>query len=164
MASQRDQYANIANASAAVEDGTINFTEILTGISLGQGKGIVIDQIDYSLSISTLQAMDTDGDLVQFAWTASNSITTLELDQKSVIHKAQLNRVHAGTPANAIFIENPYIYQFFPPIIFASPRIYLAAKGTGLTAGFVKSRLYFRYVDLSAQEYLEIAESFVLVG
>ena len=163
-----DKYANMANASVEVTAGALAFTELLTGISLGQGTGIIIDQIDYYINPNMLADFDTDVDTLRIAWTASNSITSIDTDQKSVIHTIAAMRIDFGTSvtdeSRTALVFMPITKQFFPPIIVAAPRLYLAATGDAGLTGSVKSRVYFRYVKLSSQEYLEIAESFVLVG
>ena len=57
------------------------------------------------------------------------------------------------------------MHQFFPPIIRASPRIFLGAETVGFAgAGTFFARMYFRYIDLSTQEYLELAETGLVIG
>ena len=160
----QDKYANMASATVDV-NGTITFTELLTGISLGQGMGILIDQIDYTPSIAALADIDADSDAIQYGWCTSNAVTTLANSQKQVIHAGFLAGVAHGTAGNMNLIDIPLTRQFFPPLIVAAPRLFLASLGAGtVTEGSVESRIYYRYISLSSQEYLEIAESFVLVG
>ena len=163
-----DKYANLANATVVESAAsTLTFIELLTGISLGQGMGMIIDQIDYYPGTGALEDLVAAGDFFETGWTTSNTITTLGIDNKSVIHNMRMHsEVAIGTPASAGHpVTLPKVYQFFPPIILAAPRIFLGVVGSSMAAAVtIRSRLYFRYVKLSAQEYLELAESFILVG
>lgn len=165
---QRDRYANIA-AAYAVEAaaGTMVFTELLTGISLGQGVGIIIDQIDYEFDNDSIKAIIAANDILAMGWFSTNTLTAFNPSDNRQIHAISLHgEAVVGTQASAnSLIKQPYVSQFFPPIIVASPRLYLGVLGLSMAVvagGY--SRLYYRYVELSSQEYLELAETFVLVG
>ena len=163
-----DRYSNLLSANVLESAaGTITFQEIVTGISLGQGIGMLIDQIDYYPSGSGLELLVATLDQMQLAWTVNTSLSSLNPDTSGVIHTISIHTgAPIGTPAsNGRPIILPLQYQFFPAMIVASPRLYFACVGTNLAAVFsARSRLYFRYVSLSSQEYLELAEAFVLVG
>lgn len=165
MARSSDKYANIASASTVIDNATYTFTELLTGISLGQGMGIVIDQIDYTRTITALADLDNDSDYVQYGWTTSNTLTSLAVTTRGVIHSEMLARIDAGTAGDSHILQEPHVAQFFPPLIVAAPRLFLATYGGGtVSEGNIQSRIYFRYISLTSQEYLELAETFVLVG
>lgn len=164
MASVKDIYANIVSATADATSGTPNFTEVNLGISLGSKVGIIIDSIEYLPSLGLLNEFQDDGDLCVFGWSSSNSLSAPAISDSQVIDFNQMSFMAFGTPANGRFDIFPYKKSFLPPIIVASPRIYFYVDATGPNAGNVKCRLYFRYVELSTQEYLELAETFQLVG
>lgn len=163
-----DRFANLAHVQVVESAaGTATYQELLTGISLGQGIGILIDQIEYFLGSGTIELLLAAGDEVSMGWTTSNAAGSLGYDQRRTIHQANINAgTIVGTPASgAGIIAMPLVYQFFPPLIVAAPRIYLATLGISLASVVtVDSRLYFRYTSLSPQEYLELAETFQLVG
>jgi len=163
-----DRYTNLASAHAIeTVSATINFAELVTGISLGVGIGMLIDQIDYEFRVSSIEDLVAVGDFMDAGWFTSNAPSVMDMDDRRLIHKCRLQAEPViGTPASAANpFQQPLVYQFFPPMIIAAPRIYLAAHSGSLAAGAdVRSRLYFRYIDLSTQEYLELAEAFILVG
>jgi len=159
-----DKYANMAAVSMTLSAGALQFVELQTGISLGQGMGILIDEIDYYIETGAKEDMGANGDSIIMAWTASNSISDIPISDKSVIHQHQCQYFEQGTPANFAYVTEPSVYQFLPPMIVAAPRIYLAAKSNAAVTGYLRSRLMYRFIKLTSQEYLEIAESFVLVG
>ena len=164
----QDKYANLASLALTMSAAdTETFGELLTGISLGQGRGMLIDQIDYYFDQGTIALMVGVGDEMLVGWTSSAQASALGFARRTTIHAMNLNQGPViGTPASAGgLVRQPFIHQFNPPIVVAAPRLFLAAASASLgTAGIVSSRIYFRYITLTALEYLELAETFVLVG
>ena len=164
MARNEDRFANILMAEV-VESGanTLTFKEILTGISLGMGIGMIIDQIDYWPPTNMGAQLVATIDRIRMGFTVSDSITELNADDRSIIHMVEF---HSGGAAAVPQIHtNPIPFQFFPPIIRASPRLFLAIEGESIAAAVTaQARMYFRYIDLSTQEYLELAETGLVIG
>ena len=164
MPRSQDRFANIAMVSAT-ESGvtTLTYKELLTGVSLGASIGILIDQIDYFIPNTAFNSLVDDGDGLQIAWCVSDTPTALVADDRSIIHMMEMTK-ELLTSGVAIDLS-PKVFQFFPPIIRASPRLYLAVLGVATAAALtVQSRLYFRYIDLTTQEYLELAETGLVLG
>ena len=166
-----DRYSNIASIGVTQSAAnSITFAELLTGISLGQGIGMVIDQIDYYID-TVLVDMILNTDRIAVAWTVSSAPPSLLLSSavadSRIIHLATMAEPADGVANNSN--TNPMIFpisfQFFPGLIVASPRLFFGIHSTGFTGNrSAQSRLYFRYLDLTSQEYLELAEAFILVG
>ena len=162
-----DRYANImsgtVNMSAA---NIITFLAINTGVGLQSKQGMLIDQIDYFPTITALGEMTTAGDTIQFGLTVSNGVTSLfDFTDRRVIHSAILGRVDFGTAASAQLQALPVTRQFFPALIVAEPTLYFAALTAGLaSAATIRFRVYFRFIELTDRNILEIAQSFILVG
>lgn len=165
---QEDRYSNVAAAVVTeTAAGTLTFTELLTGISLGQGTGLLIDQFDYYPNGATLELLVATGDRFLMGWTVNNTVSSLEPTTSGVIHSMRMSvEPVIGTPASGGHpILMPVSFQFFPSMIVASPRLYLGVQSNSLTSAAAgRARIYFRYIDLTSQEYLELAEAFVLVG
>ena len=164
---REDRFANIAAArvteSAA---GTITFTEMLTGISLGQGVGMLIDQIDYYVGFGTLEdVVDLADRLHVFVGSSDDVTDPAVMTDRRILHSMGMTGVMVGAVVSLTHEYRPRVYQFFPPLIIAAPRLYLGILGVSLASPAVADvRIYFRYVGLSPQQYLELAESFVLTG
>jgi len=163
----QDRFANIASGEVTMSAAnTITFTEILTGISLGVGVGILIDEIDYYPSSAALRELVGNADSIAMGWTTSNAVSDLvDAADRRVIHSINLVASIVGAVVSLHVLKVPFVHQFFPPTIFASPRIYLGTNTGGFgAAALVRSRLYYRFIELNAQEYLEIAETFQLTS
>ena len=165
---REDRFANLASA-AVVESaaGTLTYTELLTGISIGAGIGMLFDRIAYQFNSATIALIIGAGDSVQGGWFTSKDAAAFDYNDRRLIDSAILQMAPIiGTPASAAFpIEMPIVHHFSPPLIVASPRIYLGVIGLSLASVTnLISRLYFRYQPLTDKEYLELAEAFVLMG
>lgn len=161
-----DRYANIASATST-EDvaGTLKWAEIITGISLGQGVGLLVDQVDYIFDPGTLEDVIAAADVVQAGWSVSSTPGSFSLNDRSIVHHMQVSQSLVGAVVSQSHFIQPFQHQFFPPIPLASPRIYFGVRGISLAgAAQCISRLYFRYIELTDKEYLELAETFILVG
>lgn len=162
-----DRFANIASGDVTLSAANvITFDEVLTGISLGVGVGMIFDEIDYFPSVQALNELVATADEMFMAWTISNDIPDLEdVSDRRILHAMHLKSLLVGAVVSLTHFKTPFVHQFFPPLIVAAPRIYFAADTGGFgTARRFRSRLYYRFIELSAQEYLEIAETFQLTS
>lgn len=158
-----DRYAGIAGTKVTANGATITYNGLLTGIGLGTKKGMLIDKIEYIYPAGDLDALTT-GQGIVLAWTVQDSLTSLTLTNRGVIHYSQVNCAIFGAAANAVLEVQPFEYFFTPPIIVAEPEIFLTVQGPAGAAGEYLSRFYYRYIDLRDVDFLEIAQSFNLIG
>lgn len=164
---QTDRFANIASAEVTLSAANVlSFAEVLTGVSLGVGVGILIDEIDYTPDAVALQSLVANTDDIQMAWTTSTGVTDLaDPSDRRILHAMRLVPSIIGSVVSLTLYKIPWVHQFFPPIIIAAPRIHFAGDSSGIaTPPVYRSRLYYRYIELSTQEYLEIAETFQLTS
>ena len=162
-----DRYANIASATVTESGtGTLTFQEILTNVGPVVKVGMLLDEINYHIPAAEITKLVGDGDEIRMGWTVSNQVTDLEdFTDRRILHTASLIRKESGTPGNFAFHRNPMQYQFFPPLIHAERRIYLAVLGVSLASAVtVRSRIYYRTVDLTPQNFLELSQTFQLIG
>ena len=165
---REDRFANLAAASVVeVTPGTLAYQELLTGISIGAGIGMLIDQFSYSFGSVTIANLVASGDLVQAGWFTSKEPTSFDFNDRRLIDMiSYFNEPTIGTAASGgTPFKQPASNMFSPPMVIASPRLFLGILGISLAVvAEVTSRIYFRYQPLTNQEYLELAETFVLVG
>ena len=167
MAQARDVFPNIAAVSLTLSAAnTLTYSQILTGVNLGQGVGMLIDRVEWAPSQASLADIDTDQDRIEFGLTTSNTLTNINsaTDRRVILFDA-IHRGDMGVAASAWIFRIPFIRDFAPPLLIASPYLYLAVTSVGMTvAAVINMRMYFRYIQLTAQEYIELAETFVLLG
>lgn len=166
-----DRYANIATIEVTESAAdTLTFQELRTNLGIDSGRqkasAMIIDEIDYFLSTTTLNALDADQDRIHFAVTISNAVADLQdITDRRILHSGFLQRNDGGTAGNAMIFRMPLIYQFFPPLITAERAIFLAVLGgTTAIANVLRVRVYYRTVEISQGEFIELAEVFRLVG
>ncbi len=165
---REDRFANLASAAVTESAaGVLTYAELLTGISIGAGIGMLFDRVSYQFGITTIGLLIAANDAIQAGWFSGKEASSFDYNDRRLIDSVilQVGPV-VGTPASAANpIRQPLVHDFSPPVIVASPRIYLGIQGSALaSAGDVISRLFFRYQPLSDKEYLELAEAFVLMG
>lgn len=162
-----DRFANIASGDVLqTAANALTFDEVLTGISLGVGVGIIIDQFDYYPLFATYRELVGNADSLLMAWTTSSDVTDLaNYGDRRILHAIGIPALIVGAVVSLEHAVFPIDKQFFPPLIIASPRIYFALDMFGAAAaGQARSRCYYRFIELSPQEYLEIAETFQLTS
>lgn len=168
MAGRTDKYANVLTGTATANGATVVSVEIQTGISLGKGVGMLIDQIDYDTQeLMSDFVAGAEADYLHIAWGVHTftQANDFRYDNNRMIHKQTIRRTDIGVAASGMITINPQVYQFIPALIVAAPRLTINLLGSAAISGTnVYSRVYFRYVDLSDKEYLEVAESFVLLS
>lgn len=165
MKVKEDKYTNVLTAQCTgVMSNVPAFAEVNIGTSLGIGRGILIDHIDYWPTAEGIALMTTNQDWIRMGW-STRTQDHLDIMSSSTIDALQITRADFGSAASGLLYEMPMRTWYAPPIILASPKIYLAYESDGLADILtITSRLFFRYVDLTTQEYLEIAETFILTG
>ncbi len=167
MALLDDRFRNILAVEVVMSAANVEtFVEVVTGVSIGQGLGMVIDAIDYYPSSGTLRELAASTDVLHMAISTSDQITDFtDVSDRRLIDVVSLIGHAVGTPANTIVHEVPKHREFTPPMIVANPRMYAAVDSVGSAAvGTVRFRMAYRFIKLSTQEYLEIAETFILTG
>lgn len=167
--SRDDRFFNVA-AVQVTESAANTFTqqEVDFGIGLGSRTGILIHAIDYYVEQPGGLGYAAAADAFRCAWLSNNNLTTLVGALNSPQCIDQYERVIMAVGALAqIEAVQPYTKNFSKPIIAVGNRgrFQFAAHSIGLAAAATyRSRLYFTYIDLKPEDYLELAESFNLLG
>jgi hypothetical protein len=164
-----DRFANLAGKKIVESAAnTLTFGEVDFGIGLGSGVGLLIDQIDYYFDpASNAGVFVANLDAFRVGWCSRDTITTLAdaYADPSVIHLSTMQQVF--TTSGLAYLMMPLVHKFTPPIIVGTNRgkLYLAVQGVSAGGAVtIQSRIYFRYIPLKAQDYLELAEAFNLMG
>lgn len=160
-----DMYANVMNASVVTNGAAYVNTEIQTGASLQDKRGILIDEIDYTYDPDMVVDLIAGGagDYARAGWGVQED--QQGYNNNRVIHEFFVHKWTEGTPASSSLIHAPFTFRFTPPLIVAAQKLYFTTIcSAAIAATTFFSRVYFRYVALKTEEYLEIAESFVLTS
>lgn len=166
-----DKYANIATIQVTQSGANVlTFAELRTQVGVDSDRkaasALVIDEIDYLPSNAMLQEMTAANDRIDYGITISNNAGDLtDVTDRLILHSGFTIRVDGGTAANMTFMDFPKVFQFFPPIPTAERSLFLGVNSIGLaSAGVMQCRIYYRIVQLTQGEFLELSEVFRLVG
>lgn len=164
MAITDDRFRNVLSAEVTLSAAnTLTFSEVTTGASLGVRLGLIIDEIMFYPAQGGINEMTTSGDGMTFAWVTSDQVDDLNDEADSrIIYSQRIHRLDFGTAASAQLVTQPFSKEFTPPMIVATPKLHLGLVTNGLaSAATLRSRLAYRFINLNAQEYLEVAETFL---
>lgn len=147
----------------------LTFSEISTNVNVFSKEAWILHRIEYYLPWAAQALLAGSADIIQIALTMTNSISTLDLSTAGVIDLWEIMRRDAGTPANAVFHENPYIRDFTTMpgggIIIAPRPLYIACDSDSIaSAATVNMRFYFERIELQADEYLELVDFYRIVS
>lgn len=160
MAKVKDFYVNRAlvllTMSAA---NTLTFQEIRFGVGLFQGIALILHRLDLYPNTATAREVVTAADHLVVGLTTSDEITTLNMDQQSVMFSKSLIAVAATT----VPVEAPMSVDLsgLPGggLIMPANPLYLAMNTSGFAAaGEVRAVLYHTFKELRDSEYLELIQ------
>ena len=165
----KDKFANLVNAIVITNGSSVVKNEVNTGVSLADGRGMLIDQIDYYYDTTVMAdyVAGATSDYMKAAWFTQSPLAAADFlyNNSRCLHVYEKQRLDLGVAAAGVFEHNPRVFQFFPPLIVAAPKFFFGCFGSSAIAGgTIYSRMYFRYVKLKPSEYLELAEAFILIG
>ena len=166
-----DKYANIATIGVTQSAAnTLTYAELRTQVGIDSDRksasALIIDEIDYMIANAAVEEMTAANDRIDFGLTISNAVANMAtITDRRILHAGYILRHDQGTAASAWMTRMPIVAQFFPPIPTAERSLFLGMGSNGLaTAGVLTCRIYYRIVQLTQGEFLELAEVFRLVG
>lgn len=160
-----DKYSNMMVKSISMSAAnTLSFDEVDIGLSLFDKVGLQVQRIEYTINKGTLAEMTAANDTIEMALTTNDGISAITTDDRSVIHMYRLRRLDAGTAGNAVFFEQPVVFDFSSLSgggLLITPRpLYVAMDTSGLaSAGTAYLRIFFTVVKLQDSEYFELLET-----
>lgn len=164
MAITDDRFRNVLTGEVTqAAANALQFAEMTTGASLGTRLGLIIDQISYYPSAAALRELVANNDRMMMAITTSDQVTDLEDEADSrILHVSQITSIVVGAVTSLTHSMTPLDYDFTPPLIVAAPRLHLAFDTNNFAAAQTcRVRIAYRFISLSPQEYLEVAETFL---
>lgn len=157
---QRDKYANIIRVDGSqTSANATKFKEIITGVGLQTRMGMLIDKIEYTPHSGAITELVAVADDMTLGITLANTMASIKAAEVNIVHRMEIKMNFAA--AGCFDVRTPFVYDFPVPLIIAQPSIFTCVETSGFAAAAtVFFRVYYRYVPLTANEYLEIAETF----
>ncbi len=164
MAKKVDLYANVA-AIQVIESvvNTQTSVKFQFPFSIMDKMALLINRVEYWVRGQSY--LNGGGDSITFALSAASTVVDIyDQADPAIIDNYRLTRVDFGVAASAIFHEAPYVKDFATlpggGILVAPNPLYGMVQGSGLgTAGFGWIKLFYTYMELSADEYWQLVES-----
>jgi len=162
-----DRYANRLGITVTESaQGTLTFQELITGVGFQSKKGMLIDEIAYFIPIASTNLLIASNDIINFGITTTTGVTDLEdVVDSRILHSGSLQNVAIGTVGNFVHLRMPLVYQFFPSMIHAHIRIFLAVQSSSVASAVtVRVRVMWRFVDLKDAEIAELVQATLIQG
>lgn len=167
----KDQYANRFEVHC-LED-TANggkYVEVPTYMSAFSKEAFIIHKIEYLFPMATIRLILDDNDSIMAFLSTNNSISTVHATQEpGLLDFVELSRLAFGTAASASLHINPIVHDLSTlpggGIIVPARPVFGSVKGTSLaSACSVRIRGWFTRVELKAEEWLELVDSYRIVS
>ncbi len=166
MAKMKDLFSQIGYIDVTMSAiNTLTFNGLSVFSNILTPKGLIIHYIEYALGTATLQDLDTDGDQIFFGLCGDDQMAAILLSNAQVYDNHALTRLESAAAATNFLLDKSPIKQDFTGLpgggrLVPADRIYVYAGSGGMTVvGVVSCRFHFTLKDLSAQEYIELAQS-----
>jgi len=165
MATTKDKFVNMATIQLTESAAnTLTFKKLETGISLFEKVAWIIHRVEYLFSAASYATFNGSGDVVEYGLAASDQITALAITNAAVIDYGFLARLDLGTAASGNFYESPLIRDLttlpMGGILVPPNPLYLAVKGTGLSAATIlTARFFYTTYVLTPDDYWELVEA-----
>lgn len=162
--SKTDSFSNVAAISVTESSaGTLTTAKFNFPFSIMDKMALVIQRIEYQFG--ALDQLNGSSDKVVMALLVSSTVSDVDNQADPlIVDNARLVRTDFGTAGSAQLIPFPYVKDFTTlaggGLLVAPSPLYAGIKSTGaagVMAGWI--RLYYTYLELSADEYWQLVES-----
>ncbi len=165
MAKTKDLFAQLGYISIT-ESGanTLTFNGLSVFSNILEPKGLIIHRVEYAVPVSAIALMTAAEDEIAMGLAGDDGLATVALDDAGIYDYKALDRNDFGTAASGVLHVSPLVTDFTKlpggGILVPADRIYVYVQGAGLASAVTMSaRFWFTIKDLSAQEYIELAQA-----
>lgn len=158
-----DEFSNIVYVSVTESAAnTLTFQQIQTGYGSLQKTGWIVSRLEYYLTAADLNKIGAADDVLQVALVTSNLMSSLTLQDASVVDLFQLQKLSA-TEVGFEFMPQPLIRDFSSlpgggRLVLPYP-LWLAVKGTSLASATTPAlRIFFTERELGDKEWMELVQ------
>jgi len=160
-----DQYSQIGYISVTQSAAnTLTFNGISIMTSFLSNSAMILHEVLYQVGPNDVALMTATQDAIYVGVTGADNITTVLLNDPEVYDMRYIHRHDMGAAASGALITGPIITDFTDMpgggVLVPADRIYGFVDSTGLASAItVEMRFRFTILELSAQEYLELAQA-----
>lgn len=165
MAAKVDQFAQTGYISITESAaGTLTFNGMTVFSNILEPKGLVLNEAEYLIKASDIALMTAASDSIEVGLCGDNGITDLLLNDAQVYDYNYVCRSDFGTAASAelVFMPLKKTFGHMPGggMLLPADRIYAFIRCVGLASAIsIEIRFRFTIIDLTAQQYIELAQA-----
>lgn len=163
MAKKKDEFSQLAYISIVESAAnTLTFNGLSVFSNLLEPKGLVVHRLQYNVASQALLVAADDS--MSFGLAGSDSITALSLDDPQIYDMEELVRRDLGTAGSGFYVSTMYIKDLSElpggGMLVPADRVYGFVAGSSLASAVtVRIRMHFTVLDLTPQQYLELAQT-----
>lgn len=164
---RKDEFSQIGYIQV-VESGanTLTFNGLSVFSNILEPKGLVIHQIEYDLDENQRNLVIANADSIVYGLTGADDLTAISLDDAQVYDMGRIMGYTIATAAGTSWEDrfSPFIRDFTDlpggGRLVPADRIYGFVLGGSLAGPVTLNvRFHFTIMDLTAQQYLELAQA-----
>lgn len=161
----KDEWAQIgyievveSAANTLTFNGLSVFSNILTP------KGLIIHRVIYNIPSASQILLAASADYIMFGLAGDDSLLAIHLDEARVYDYRTVMRIDYGVAASGNQLDGQFVTDFSSlpggGLLVPADRIYAYVAGVSLANPVtMQFRFYFTVQDLTAQQYIELAQS-----
>jgi len=166
MAEKRtDKFVNMLVKSILTSSAnTLTYDEISMGLSLFDKAALLIERLEYHITLASLDQMTADGDAIFGGLSTQDVLTSVGPSSNSTIHSFSLERHDFGTAAGGSFSLAPLIFDFSQLSgggLLITPKPFFAfVNSVGLASvATMHIRIFFTIIKMQDADYFELLET-----
>lgn len=143
---------------------TLTFAGLSVFSNVLSQRGMIIHRVEYDLPAGTVALMVANADAIKYGLTGSDGMTSVSLDDPEAYDINRITRVDIGTAASGFYHNAKLVNDFTTlpggGLLVPADRLYIYVEGVSLaTAATAKARVRYTILDMSAADFLELAQS-----
>lgn len=161
----KDTYAQIAFLTVTeAAANTLTFGGLSVFSNVLSQQAMIVHRIEYEFNITSLTYMSGTGDGMVFGLAGSDTISAITMADPQVYDENRFALWYMGTPATIKWQETPIVRDWTGMPgggkLVPADRLYIYLQGISLAnPATVVARVHFTLLEMSASEYLELAQS-----
>lgn len=165
MAKSKDKYAQLGFMDVVESAAnTLTFSGISVFSNILTPKGLIIHDVEYNVPSSEYALILDSSDGITFGLAGDDGMTSVSLNDAQVYDYNVIGEWEKGTPATAILLDIPkrVNWAHLPGggMLVPADRFYMYVQGSSIADPVTMNcRFHFTLVDLSPQEYIELAQA-----
>ena len=170
-AMNKDKYVNLAAVDLTMSAANaLTFQQLMTGISIFERMAWEIYCVEYHVFAAVAEEMTATLDAITVGLSRSDTAATIIYTDPALIDYYAISHIFTGfTPATSHFfpgvITRSFVEMYGGPLIVLPNPLYAYMTTAGLaSAGQMRCRIFFKSIQMTPSDYVELIEASRIVG